>query len=125
MPNPLEIILREIVAGMPGVRIAALVGTDRTPIAQVSRDDRFLAEHLAAMAASLVGLGATASTTFACGELAQVVVRGTSGYLLLMAVGQGATLAMVAGSDSELGYLRHEIRVQVERLALALSVPSR
>jgi predicted regulator of Ras-like GTPase activity (Roadblock/LC7/MglB family) len=114
--NPLDAILHEITHDIPGVSVAAVVAADGTPIAQTGRETQYLPEHLAAIAASLLGLSQTATTTFGRGDLAQVVVRGEHGYLLLMAIGRGATLAMLTSAEIELGYLLYEIRRQVERL---------
>ncbi len=69
------------------------------------------AERIAAMAATALGLGKRISERTSMGELAEAVVRGQNGYLVVYGAGADAVLVMQGPIDSNLGLMRIEARV--------------
>lgn len=89
-----------------GVMIASV---DGLPVAHDFQDSE--AERIAAMAATALGLGKRISERTDLGNLAEAVIRGERGYLVIYAAGADAVLALSGPIDSNLGLMRIEARV--------------
>lgn len=63
-----------------------------------------LAEDLvAAMSAAMLALGERIAADLSRGKLSQVYIKGSDGYVLLMAVDEGAVLTALTGDEAKLG----------------------
>ena len=107
--------LDEFLAASPEVEAAAVVSADGLPMAsalppQVEED------RLAAMSAALLLLGERAASGLGKGELAQVLVEGARGYVVLMAAGASAVLVAVASPGAKAGLLLFEMRRMAEKV---------
>lgn len=69
------------------------------------------AERIAAMAATALGLGSRITERTNMGELAEAVIRGTKGNLVVYAAGTDAVLVLTGPLDSNLALMRIEARV--------------
>ena len=69
------------------------------------------AERVAAMSATALGLGKRITERTNLGGLAEAVIRGDNGYLVVYAAGQHAVLVLSGPIDSNLGLMRLEARV--------------
>jgi len=69
------------------------------------------AERIAAMAATALGLGTKISERTNLGTLAEAVIRGDQGYLVVYSAGREAVLVLAGPIDSNLGLMRIEARV--------------
>lgn len=69
------------------------------------------AERIAAMAATALGLGKRISERTDLGDLAEAVIRGERGYMVVYSAGQDAVLVLSGPIDSNLGLMRIEARV--------------
>jgi predicted regulator of Ras-like GTPase activity (Roadblock/LC7/MglB family) len=69
------------------------------------------AERIAAMAATALGLGSRISERTNLGALAETVVRGAKGHLVVYATGSDAILVLTGPLDSNLTLMRLEARV--------------
>jgi len=58
---------------------------------------------VAAMSAAMLSLGERIAMELDRGSLAQVYIKGKSGYVILMAVGNEAVLTVLAREDAKLG----------------------
>ena len=79
------------------------------------------AERVAAMAATALGLGKRISERTNMGDLAEAVVRGQNGYLVVYGAGADAVLVMQGPIDSNLGLMRIEARVASVEIKQLLS----
>ena len=107
--------LDEFLAASPEVEAAAVVSADGLPMAsalppQVEED------RLAAMSAALLLLGERAASGLGKGDLAQVLVEGARGYVVLMSAGPSAVLVAVTSPGAKAGLLLFELRRMAERV---------
>lgn len=98
--------IRRSIPELHGVMIAS---TDGLAIAHDFPEST--ADRVAAMAATALGLGQRVSERTDLGELAEAVVRGRAGYMVVYAAGDDAVLVMTGPIESNLGLMRIEARV--------------
>jgi predicted regulator of Ras-like GTPase activity (Roadblock/LC7/MglB family) len=94
--------------------------TDRVPGA-ADRLDRAHADQLAAITAGLASLTRGAATCFDAGEVHQLIVEMTAGYLFVTSVGEGSCFAVFAAPDCDIGLVGYEMGLLVERLGAVLT----
>ena len=73
--------------------------------------------RLSAMAASLLSLAETTARELDRGELTQVLVHGSNGFVLMVQAGSKGVLSVVSRTDSKLGMLL----VEAKRAAATVS----
>ncbi len=118
-------LLDDLVARVPAAQQAVVLSADGLMMgasAALSRED---AEHLAAMAAGFQSLAKGASRHFHGGPVRQTVVEMESAFLFVTAAGQGACLAVLAGSEADLGLIAYEMAMLVIRVGQSMSAPER
>ncbi|MFI7598931.1 roadblock/LC7 domain-containing protein [Actinoplanes sp. NPDC049681] len=118
-------LLDELVERVPSARQAVVLSADGLMLgasAGMSRED---AEHLSAMAAGFQSLAKGASRHFRAGPVRQTVVEMEDAFLFVTAAGQGACLAVVAGSDADLGLVAYEMAMLVTRVGQTMDAPER
>ena len=98
------------------VEAAAVVSPDGLPMASALPPD-VEEDRLAAMSASLLTLGERAAHNLNRGELAQVLVEGERGFVLLMAAGPSAVLVAVTSHEAKVGLVLFEMKKAVESIA--------
>jgi predicted regulator of Ras-like GTPase activity (Roadblock/LC7/MglB family) len=87
--------------------------------------DRADAEHLAALAAGFQSLARGAGRHFGGGEVRQTIIEMSAGFLFVTAAGQGTCLAVLTGSDADVGLIAYEMAVLVQRTGDHLQVNMR
>src|SRR4051794_20303287 len=107
--DQLAAALDDFLAVSPDVEAAAVVSADGLPMAS-ALPPYVEEERLAAMSAALVSLGERAATGLEKGELAQVFVEGSDGYVVLMAAGENAVLVAVTSKGAKVGLVLFEMR---------------
>ena len=112
----LEQLVSELRAALPEIKGAVVASADGLPIVAQAED----APRLAAMAATALGLGKRIAETTHLGPLAETVVRGRDGYVVVYAVGQRGVLALIAPAHVNLGLLHLEARAIAGRMAEVL-----
>ena len=109
--------LKDLQAGASGVETSVLVSVDGLMIASALPlgvgEDR-----VSAMSAAMHSLGERISSELGRGPLEQVAIRGDSGYVVLMAVGESAVLTVLASQGAKLGLVLLEMRRAVEDLRI-------
>jgi predicted regulator of Ras-like GTPase activity (Roadblock/LC7/MglB family) len=73
-------------------------------------------ERVSAMASVMLLLGERITDAMQTGELEKVYINGTQGHIVLMAIGQGAVLTVMAGEKAALGLLFMEMRQAIKKL---------
>ncbi len=107
----------------PDVEAAAIVSADGLPIASALPAD-VAEDRLAAMSAALLTLGEKAAEGLGKGDLAQVFVEGSYGYVILMAAGTHAVLVAVTSKKAKAGLVLYEMRQSAAEVETVLSEPA-
>ena len=118
-------LLDDLVERVPSTQQAVVLSADGLLMgasAELSRED---AEHLSAMAAGFQSLAKGASRHFRAGPVHQTVVEMESAFLFVTAAGHGACLAVLAGSDADLGLIAYEMAMLVTRVGEFMTAPNR
>lgn len=96
--------LRDLQASSQDVEAAAIVSVDGLTMASVMpttyEDDR-----VSAMSAAMLSLGERIAGELGRGGLDTVYVKGQSGYVILMSVGDEAVLTVLAREQAKLGLI--------------------
>jgi predicted regulator of Ras-like GTPase activity (Roadblock/LC7/MglB family) len=99
-----------------GVEASAVVSVDGLIMASALpagiEEDR-----VSAMSAAMLSLGERIASELGRGLLDQVFIKGESGLVLLMAVGEEAVLTTLAREDAKLGLILLDMRRAAEDLA--------
>lgn len=107
--------LRELQASSPDIEASAVVSVDGLPIAsalpQGIEEDR-----VSAMSAAMLSLGERIASELGRGSLNQVYIRGETGFVILMSVGENAVLTVLAREKAKLGLIFLDMRRATEDL---------
>lgn len=111
--------LRELQASSPDIEASAIVSVDGLTIAsalpQGIEEDR-----VSAMSAAMLSLGERIASELGRGMLEQVYIKGDSGYVILMAVGEEAVLTALARQQAKLGLIFLDMRRATEQITKLL-----
>ena len=110
---------------VPGVAHAVLVSADGLMVAASDGLPRDRADQLSAMAAGLASLTTGAAHLFTAGRVVQSVIEMERGFLLLMTVGNGSHLAVLAASGCDIGLVGYEMTLLVDRVGRMIDTPVR
>ncbi|WP_300610073.1 roadblock/LC7 domain-containing protein [Trebonia sp.] len=117
-------LVTNLVERVPGVARAIVVSADGLPLAISAGFPREHADQLAAITSGLASLTQGASRVFEGGPVAQTVVEMHRGVLVVMAISNGASLAVLATSI-DLGLVAYEMTLLVERVGRVLTPAAR
>ena len=106
---------------VPAVAHAIVVSADGLPLAFSAGFPEDRADQLAAVTSGLTSLTQGAARVFEAGSVIQTVVEMEGGLLLVMAISNGASLAVLAASDCDMGLVAYEMTLLVERAGRALT----
>lgn len=109
---------------VPDVAHAIVVSSDGLPLATSDGFPQEHAEQLAAVTSGLASLTQGGSRVFDGGPVVQTVVEMQRGVLVVMAVSNGASLAVLATSV-DLGLVAYEMTLLVERVGRVLTPAAR
>lgn len=110
---------------VPGVAHAVLVSADGLMVAASDGLPRDRADQLSAMAAGLSSLTTGAAHLFTAGRVVQSVIEMERGFLLLMSVGDGSHLAVLASHGCDIGLVGYEMTLLVDRVGRMVDTPMR
>jgi predicted regulator of Ras-like GTPase activity (Roadblock/LC7/MglB family) len=114
-------LLSNFADSVAGIAHVIAVSADGLLLAS-SRDlptDR--AEQLAAITSGVVSLTDGASRMFNAGQVQQTIIEMDSGYLFLMSISDGSSMAVLAARNCDVGQVGYEMALLVERVGAALS----
>ncbi len=96
--------LRDLQASTPDIEASAVVSVDglimASALPQGTEEDR-----VSAMSAAMISLGERIAGELGRGELDQVYIRGDSGFVILMSVGEEAVLTSLIRENARLGLI--------------------
>ena len=107
--------LRDLQASSPGVEASAVVSVDGLTMASALPSD-VEEDRVSAMSAAMLSLGERIASELGRGILDQVYIRGESGFVILMSVGEDAVLTVLAREQAKLGLLFLDMRRAAEDL---------
>ena len=108
--------LREVHNMNPELEAIAVISVEGVGIASVMPQDS-MDEHLSAMSAAMVGLGERIAQELGRGNLDHLMIKGESGFVVLMSVNDEAVLTSVFSDEAKLGLLLLDMRRAVADLA--------
>ena len=114
-------LVSNFVRRVPGIAHAIVVSCDGLLMAVSERLDRARADQLAAVASGLASLTQGASRCFGGGMVNQTVVEMEKGFLLVMSVGDGSALAVLAAPSADIGLVGYEMALLVAQCAEVLT----
>lgn len=107
--------LRELQASSPDIEASAIVSVDGLTIAS-ALPDSVEEDRVSAMSAAMLGLGEKISRELGRGSLNQVYIKGDSGYVIIMSIGEEAVLTALARDHAKLGLIFLDMRRAAEDL---------
>jgi len=113
-------LLSNFADSVAGIAHVVAVSADGLLLAS-SRDlptDR--ADQLAAITSGVVSLTDGASRMFNAGDVQQTIIEMDSGYLFLMSISDGSSMAVLAARSCDVGQVGYEMALLVERVGAAL-----
>lgn len=114
-------LLANFTTEVPGIAHAVALSADGLLLASSPALPPERAEQLASVAAGVVSLAVGTASHFDGGRLRQTIVEVEAGFLVLMSVGDGSSLAILAGSACDLGQIGYEMTLLVDRVGSALA----
>jgi uncharacterized protein len=108
-------LVTNFVERVPEAAHAMIVSADGLALGLSAGLPRAGAEQLAAVVSGLASLTEGASRVFEAGTVIQTAVEMRAGVMVLMAVSNGASLAVLAGSNCDLELIAYEMAMLAER----------
>jgi uncharacterized protein len=110
---------------VPSVAHAIVVSSDGLPLAYSEGLPAERVDQLAAVAAGLTSLTQGASRMFEGGSVSRTVVDMHRGLLIVTAISDGSSIAVLAAADCDMGLVAYEMMLLVERVGVALTPQAR
>jgi uncharacterized protein len=114
-PKGLDRLVTDFAERVPEVVRALAVSSDGVPLAasgQIQSDD---AEKLSAITAGLIGLAGGAVEVSGGGAFTQALVTMEQGTLVIMAIDDGASLAVLTTAAADLDEIAYDMTILVEQ----------
>ena len=117
-------LITNFVDNTPGVSHTVVVSADGLLLAMSEGFPRDRADQLAAVASGLTSLTAGASRIFEGGNVNQTVVEMERGFLFIMSISDGSSLAVLAHPEADIGLIGYEMARVRARALRALDEPA-
>ena len=114
-------LLDNFVNQVSGVVDAVVVSSDGLLMAMSPGIGRAGGDQLAAVASGLNSLTQGAARCFGGGDVEQIVVELKGGYMLLMSISDGSSLAVLCARNSDVGVVGYGMSMLVKRLVGVLT----
>ena len=124
-PPALGWLMSEFTNDVAGAAHAVLVSTDGLVTAADTGLPSDRADQLAAIASGLASLASGTAELFSAGRVVQSVIEMEDGFLLLMSVGDGSNLAVLASTGCDIGLIGYEMTLLVDRVGKMVDTPVR
>ena len=123
--DSLDWLVSRFAREVSGLSHAVLVSADGLLMAASEHMPGERADQLAAVTSGLASLSQGAAQLFDGGHVLQSVVEMENGYLLLMRVGDGSSLATLAAHNCDIGQIGYEMAILVERVGSVVQASRR
>jgi predicted regulator of Ras-like GTPase activity (Roadblock/LC7/MglB family) len=124
-PQDPDRIIKDFAERVPGVLRAAVVASDGVMMAVSDRTQPDQLEQLSAITAGLISLAGAAARTFDGGAVTQALVTMARGTLVIMAIDQGSSLAVLTTATADLDTVAYEMTMLVEEAGSIFTPPAR
>ncbi len=124
-PQDPDRLIADFAGRVPGVLRAAVVASDGVPVAVSDRAQTGQLERLSAITAGLMSLASAAARTIDGGAVTQALVTMARGTLVIMAIDQGASLAVLTTATADLDTVAYEMTMLVEEAGSIFTPPAR
>jgi uncharacterized protein len=114
-------LITNFVERVPSVAHSIVVSADGLSMGHSEGFPPDRVDQLAAVTAGLVSLTQGASRVFDGGPVTQTVVDMDRGLLIVMSIGDGSSIAVLAAVDCDMGLVAYEMTLLVERVGRALT----
>lgn len=104
-----------------GVIEAVAVSSDGFLLAASAGLDSPGVEQFGAIISGLTSLSRGAADLYDYGDVAQLIIEMTDGYLFVMAVDDGSTVGVLADADCDVGSVGYEMTLLIERVGEMLT----
>ncbi|MCO1654782.1 roadblock/LC7 domain-containing protein [Pseudonocardia humida] len=125
MADDLSWLLTDFSRATAGVRDAMLVSADGLKLATSPDLDPELSDQLAAASSGLVSLARGTAALLDAGPVSQTILEMDRGYLFVTAITQGASLAVHAERNCDMGSVGYEMTLLAARVGHALAPQTR
>ncbi len=114
-------LITNFVERVPSVAHAIVVSSDGLPLAFSNGFPADRVDQLAAVTSGLTSLTQGAARVFEGGPVTQTVVEMQRGLLIVVSIGDGSTLTVLAATDSDMGLVAYEMTMLADRAGRALT----
>jgi len=112
-------LIAELTERVPGVRHALVVSADGLPLAASDPMPPDQLERLAAITSGLISLAGGAASAVDGGTVIQALVAMQDCTLVIMAIDDGSSLAVLATAAADLDQVAYEMTMRVEQAGRA------
>lgn len=120
-PSQFGWLVNDFAERVPGVAHAVVVSADGLLLTGSVRLPIDRADQLAAVASGLVSLTQGAARCFEAGAVRETIVEMEGGIMLLMAISDGSSLAVLASPLCDIGQVAYEMTLLVDRVGQILT----
>jgi uncharacterized protein len=124
-PQDLDRLITELTERVPEVLHALVVSSDGVPVAVSDRMQPDHLERLSAITSGLISLACGATRIFDGGAVTQTLVAMERGTLVIMAIDDGSSLAVLTGAAADLELVAYEMTMLVEQARSIFTPPAR
>jgi predicted regulator of Ras-like GTPase activity (Roadblock/LC7/MglB family) len=124
-PQDPDRLIADFAGRVPGVLRAAVVASDGVLVAMSGRAQPDQLEQLSAITAGLISLASAAARIIGGGAVTQALVTMARGTLVIMAIGQGSSLAVLTTATADLDTVAYEMTMLVEEAGSIFTPPAR
>jgi len=117
----LDWLLVDFVRSTAGTRHALVVSADGLRLAASQGIDAALGDQLSAVTSGLVSLADGVARAFGAGPVRQTIIEMAGGYLFVASMSQGASLAVLADRQCDLGMVGYEMTLLAARVGRLLT----
>ena len=122
-PQDPDRLLTDFTERVPGVLRAAVVASDGVLLAVSDRTQPDQLEQLSAITAGLISLASAAARIFDGGAVTQALVTMARGTLVIVAIDQGSSLAVLTTATADLDTVAYEMTMLVEETGSIFTPP--
>ncbi|MPZ80944.1 MAG: roadblock/LC7 domain-containing protein [Actinophytocola sp.] len=120
-PSQFGWLVNDFAERVTGVAHAVVVSADGLLLTASARLPLDRADQLAAVASGLVSLTQGAARCFEAGGVKETIVEMQGGIMLLMAISDGSSLAVLAAPVCDIGQVAYEMTLLVDRVGQILT----
>jgi predicted regulator of Ras-like GTPase activity (Roadblock/LC7/MglB family) len=124
-PQDPDRVLTDFAERVPGVLRASVVAADGVLLAASDRARPDQLEQLSALTAGLISLAGAAARIFDGGAVTQALVTMARSTLVIIAIDQGSSLAVLTTATADLDTVAYEMTMLVEEAGSIFTPPAR